>query len=405
MRNHASQYLARIHSIFYKTAVTLTLYSAMIASNPEENMFENVTLPKELLPQDGRFCSGPSLVKTEFVEELAKIAPHYLGTSHRQSTVKNHVGNTIKLLRSYLNIPADYKVAMGNGSASLVWDMVTFALTEKKSIHFTNGEFSNKWFKSANGAPWVEAKKVEAKVGTLPEIKEHEGYDVHCATLNETSTGVMMNEIPKLNNSLLAIDATSVAGAINVDLSKVDLFYFSPQKAFGSEGGLWIGIFSPRALARIDSVKKSGRYIPAMLDFQTAIENGEKNQTYNTPSLGTIFLLEKSLEWFNKQGLAKIHEQQVEKAKLLDDWVERRSELSQYVQDESIRSLSVRTINIQEDVPYTDLTKRLREFGILDIDCYRKLGENQLRIAFFPLIAKSDIEKLIQCIDYMLDHR
>ena len=216
----------------------------------------------------------------------------------------------------------------------------------------------------------------------------------------------MWNYTPKAAQSLLAVDATSAAGAFNWDLSKTDLFYFSPQKAFGSEGGLWLGIFSPKAVAQVERVKKSGRYIPAMLDFTQALKNGEANQTYNTPSLTTIYLLEKQLEWFlNQGGLSAIAAQSEEKFQILDQWVKSRKELSWYIKDEKARSRTVCTINLDKTIPYEQLTKHLRKFGFLDIDAYRNLGENQIRISIFPNIAKDDLVKLTKAINYCLDHR
>ncbi len=369
-------------------------------------MFEHIQIPKELLPQDGRFGCGPSLVRTEFVEALAKDAKAYLGTSHRQAAVKNKVGAVIEKMRAYLQVPKDYKIALGNGSASIVWDMCTFALIEKKAAHFYSGEFGQKWYASTKDAKFVQAHEVKAGNGEVPAFQEFSDCDLHCVTWNETSTGAMMADVPIVKNSLLAVDGTSAAGAYRWDLSKTDLFYFSPQKAFGSEGGLWIGFFSPRAVAQIERVKKSGRYIPAMLDFTQALKNGEANQTYNTPSLTTLYLLDKQLDWFiAKDGIEAISREQDEKQKLLHDWVDRRSELSHYVKEQSARSKTVCTINIDKAIPYDQLTKHLRKFGVLDIDAYRNLGENQIRISLFPNISKGDLEKLTKCVDYLLDNR
>lgn len=369
-------------------------------------MFEHIQIPKELIPQDGRFGCGPSLVRTEFVEALAKDAKSYLGTSHRQAAVKNKVGAVLEKMRSYLEVPKDYKIAMGNGSASIVWDMCTFGLIEKKAAHFYSGEFGQKWFASTKDSKFVQFQEVKAGNGEVPQFQEFSDSDLHCITWNETSTGAMMDQCPTVKNSLLAVDGTSAAGAYHWDLSKTDLFYFSPQKAFGSEGGLWIGIFSPKAVAQIEKVKKSGRYIPAMLDFTLALKNGEANQTYNTPSLSTIYLLDKQLDWFlAKGGIRAISKEQDEKQKLLHQWVDSRKELSHYVKDAAARSKTVCTINIDSAIPYDQLTKHLRKFGILDIDAYRNLGENQIRVSLFPNISKEDLQKLTQCVNYLLDHR
>jgi phosphoserine aminotransferase len=370
-------------------------------------MFEHIQIPSELLPVDGRFGCGPSLVRTEFVEALAKDAKKYLGTSHRQATVKNKVGSVFEKLKSYLEVPADYKIAAGNGSASQVWDMCTFSMVEKKAAHFVNGEFSQKWAASTKGAKFVTAHEVKVGNGEQPKWQEFADCDVHCITWNETSTGAMWKESPRAEKSLLAVDATSAAGGYKWDISKTDLFYFSPQKAFGSEGGLWFGFFSPRAVAQIERVAKSGRYIPAMLDFTQALKNGEANQTYNTPSLTTIYLLEKQLEWFaQKGGINAIAKEADAKFDVLDKWVASRPQtLSWYIKDPNARSRTVCTINLDKAIPYDQLTKHLRKFGFLDIDCYRNLGENQIRVSIFPNVAKDDLVKLTKAIDYCLDNR
>lgn len=369
-------------------------------------MFEHIQLPKELIPSDGRFGCGPSLVRPEFVDALAKESKGILGTSHRQAAVKNKVGSIFEKLRAYLEVPADYKIAAGNGSASLVWDMTTFGLVDKKSAHFVNGEFSQKWCASIKDSKFVQAHEVKVGNGELPVFQEFGDCDMHAITWNETSTGAMYDACPSAKNSLLAVDATSAAGAYHWDLSKTDLFYFSPQKAFGSEGGLWIGIFSPKAVAQIEKVKKSGRYIPAMLDFTLALKNAESNQTYNTPSVSTLFLLEKQLGWFlEKGGIRAISREQDEKVKILHSWVDGRKELSHYIKDPKARSKTVCTINLDKAIPYDQLTKHLRKFGILDIDAYRNLGENQIRISLFPNISREDLTKLTKAIDYLLDNR
>jgi phosphoserine aminotransferase len=369
-------------------------------------MFDHIEIPKDLLPHDGRFGCGPSLVRPEFVEALAKEAKTYLGTSHRQSAVKNKVGAVIEKLRSYLEVPADYKVALGNGSASQVWDMCTFGLVEKKCAHFVNGEFSSKWAASTRESKFVLAHEVKAGNGSVPALSQFADCDLHAITWNETSTGAMISQAPHWPGTLVAVDGTSAAGAYHWDLAKTDLFYFSPQKAFGSDGGLWVGIFSPRAVAQIERIKKSGRYIPAMLDFTLALKNAESNQTYNTPSLATIYLLEKQLHWFLERGgmKATVREQD-EKVSLLHRWVDERKELSHYVKEASKRSKTVCTINLAPEIPFEQLTKHLRKFGIKDIDAYRNLGENQIRISLFPNVSKEELQRLIASINYCLDHR
>ena len=368
-------------------------------------MFEDIKIPQDLLPADGRFGCGPSLVRPEFLQGLAETGMSYMGTSHRKPAVKERVASVTRRMHDFLQVPEGYVVAMGNGGASLVWDMITFSLIEKKSAHFTNGEFSSKWYKSAAEAPFVEAEESKFDLGAGIEFAEKSDADVHCVTWNETSTGAMIPATPQCENSLLTVDATSAAGALKWDLTQTDLFYFSPQKAFGADGGLWVGIFSPKCIEQVNRVKESKRYIPAMLDFATALKNAESDQTYNTPALATLYLLDRQLEWLQAKGLDKVAAEQEAKHKLLEDWVNARPELSFYVEDPASRSRTVSTINIIDEIPYADLTKNLRSQGVLDIDCYRKLGKNQIRISLFPNVSLTDLEKLTKCINYLLDNR
>ena len=353
-------------------------------SSKEKPMFEDIKLPTELLPKDGRFGCGPSLVRPEFLEAMSSIQKQYVGTSHRKLAVKDRFGSIFSLLRSYLRVPEDYKIAIGIGGATLVWDMITFSLIEKKSAHFINGEFSNKWYKSAQGAGFVDATSISAENGKLPNFSPNADCDVHCITWNETSTGAMFPNTPSCPNSLLAVDATSAAGALNWDLTKTDLFYFSPQKAMGSEGGLWVSIFSPRCVEQIARIKATDRYIPAMLDFTTALTNGESNQSYNTPALTTIYLLEQQLEYFDKLGLNAVDKEQHEKIRVLNEWVESRPELSFYVSDPEARSMTVSTINIIDEIPYQDLTKSLRSQGIPRHRLLPKIGQESDSYILIP---------------------
>lgn len=368
-------------------------------------MFDSIEIPKELLPSDGRFGSGPSLVDPSFIEKLNKIQLDYLGTSHRKAGVKDRVGNVFSLLRSYLKVPSDYQIAMGNGGASLVWDMMAFSLIEKKSVHFVSGEFSQKCFDAAKGAPFLEPELVLAENNRAPTFKEFPGVPLHCITWNETTTGAMYPHCPPCKDSLLAVDATSTAGALSWDFTNTDLFYFSPQKAFGADAGLWLGVFSPACIEQIEKIKKTNRHIPKMLDLSLALKNGSSNQTYNTPALCTIFLLEQQLEKLSSEGLEAVEKRQREKAKIMENWVSDREELSFHVENEEERSLTLSTINLIDKVPYQEISSALRRHGIKDVESYRKLGKNQLRISFFPNITKENLKKLTECINYLLDHR
>lgn len=369
-------------------------------------MFENFNCPDELRPTDPRFGSGPSLVPVEHLKNLAETGMHLMGTSHRKSAVKNLVKEVQDGLREYFNLPADYQVVLGNGGATFLWDMIATGMVEKSSLHYTCGEFSTKWYKAHSKVPWIEAtqEKVDFGQGINSEIKS--GYDMICCTLNETSTGVMMNAVPSNvpDDVIFACDATSGAGQINIDVSKFDLFYFSPQKVFASEGGLFVAFMSPKAIERTKKIAATDRYIPEVMTWSLAIDNSEKNQTYNTPAISTLFLLNEQVKLMNELGYKKVCEMADAKAKLVYDWAESKDYLSPYIKDAAFRSTAVATIDVDESRPVDDLIAKLRKDKVVyDIDAYRKLGRNQFRISLFHNITIENLEKLTKLLSKALE--
>jgi phosphoserine aminotransferase len=370
-------------------------------------MFENFIVPNQLRPSDPRFGCGPSLIPVEHLKKLANSGQSVLGTSHRKLAVRNIVKEIQDGLTEYFHLPAGYEVVLGNGGATMLWDMIGLGLVEKRSSHFVCGEFSEKWFKAHQLIPWINAKEHKVANGQGINPFEEAEMDFICATLNETSTGVQISNIPKLknSNSLMAIDATSGAGQIPVDFNLVDLFYFSPQKVFASEGGLFIAIMSPKAIERALKLgRDNSRYIPEFFKWQHAIENSRLNQTYNTPSLATLFLLNEQVKHLNHLGYKTVQTEAEKKAALLYGWADSKNYLSAFVKDAQFRSKAVATIDVDEKYTVEDLTKVLRAQNMaLDIDAYRKLGRNQLRIAMFNNISYDDLDKLTKMISLAIE--
>lgn len=368
-------------------------------------MFEDLKIPKDLYPSDPRFGVGPSLIALSSLNSLAKTGTSLLGTSHRKPAVINLVKSIHNALREYFNIPSDYKIIIGNGGATFFFDMMALGLTRKSSYHFVTGEFSNKWYLAHNKVPWIDAVKEEVEYGSGIDPYNKEGFDLICTTLNETSTGVLINSIPDTDSdTLLTVDATSGGGQVALDMSKVDVYFFSPQKVFASEGGTYVAFMSPKAVKRsVEIESDSNRYIPEIMSFSNALINGEKFQTYNTPSVTSLFLLNEQLKVMNDLGEVEVIRQSKLKLKLISDWIERSDYLSFYVKDSSFRSNCVATINVDEKYTVTDLADRLRELDIAyDIESYRKLGQNQLRISLFHNVKVEDLKKLIAIVDYAI---
>lgn len=372
-------------------------------------MFEDYQPPQDLRPRDPRFGSGPSLIPTEFVKSLLDTGHEYLGTSHRKPAVKNVVKEMQEGLRSFFHIPTDYEVVIGNGGATFLFDMIALGLVKKRITHYTCGEFSQKWFKSSKLVPWIEAKEVTVPFGEGINGENDPESDVIAITLNETSTGVIASKIPEVDSAtLLAVDATSGGGQVPCDVSKVDMFFFSPQKVFASEGGLYVAIMSPKAMARAREVASDkSRYIPEIMSFNQAIDNSVKNQTYNTPALASIFFLNEQVKLMQKfGGYQAVIDEAKRKAKLVYSWAEEKAYLSCYVKDSEFRSMAVATIDVDDKVPVDGLIARLEKLKwVYGIDAYRKLGRNQFRIALFHNVGYDDLERLTQLLSHAIESR
>jgi phosphoserine aminotransferase len=366
----------------------------------------DISIPVELLPRDGRFGSGPSKVRPEAVEALAGTGTTYLGTSHRQGTVRFMVAALRNGIAELLSLPDGYEVAIGNGGTTAFWDAATFGLIDQRSQHLSYGEFSSKFAACAAAAPHIgDPEIIEAAPGTVPTPKANPDVDAYCFTHNETSTGVALPPA-RLEGAegLVLVDATSAAGGLRFDASQVDAYYFAPQKALASDGGLWLAALSPAAIERIDRISASDRWAPAFLDLGIALDNSRKDQTYNTPALATILLAVEQIEWvLHNGGLPFAAGRCDRSAEIVYGWADSRDYATPFVADPAIRSHVVATIDLDDEVSATTVSAVLRRNLIVDTESYRKLGRNQLRIAMFPAIDPDDIEALTHCIDYVAE--
>ena len=370
----------------------------------------NLQIPTDLLPADGRFGAGPSKIQTGHLDALAATGSSLMGTSHRQAPVKKTVGRVRDGVAQLFELPDGYEVVLGNGGATAFWDIATFGLIEQKSQHLSFGEFSSKFAAAAQAAPWLDDPSViTSEPGSLPAPVAEQGVDVYAWAHNETSTAVMAPvERPAGTTSadaLVLVDATSGAGGLPLDPTQVDCYYFAPQKCFASDGGLWIALMSPAALERAAAIGASDRHIPAFFDLPTAIDNSSKNQTYNTPSVATLFLMAEQLDWMNAQGgLKAMVERTTASSDALYGWAEKTSYTAPYVVEAAHRSLVIGTVDFDDAIDASAIAATLRANGIVDTEPYRKLGRNQLRIAMYPAIDPSDIEALTASIDYVVEH-
>jgi len=374
-----------------------------------------LTLPDELKPADGRFGCGPSKVRPQALAALVGDGAAVIGTSHRQKPVKSLVGEIRAGLRELFGAPDGYEVALGNGGATAFWDAAAFGLIRQRSLHLAFGEFSQKFATVSKGAPFLgEPVVVSAEPGDVPDPASigaqaaQDGADAIAWAHNETSTGVMVDvRRPEgAGDALVLVDGTSGAGGLPLDASQADAYYFAPQKAFGADGGLWLAALSPAAVERIEQLDgAAGRWQPAFLSLQTAVENSRKNQTYNTPALATLLLLADQIEWMLAGGgLDWCIQRTAASSGHLYGWAEASDFATPFVADAAKRSLVVGTIDFADSVDAAVLAATLRANGIVDVEPYRKLGRNQLRVGMFPAVEPADIEALTSCIDWVIEN-
>jgi phosphoserine aminotransferase len=383
------------------TPIALHLWQALAMSSQPAA----IVLPERLRPRDGRFGSGPSKVRQEAVAALAAAAPAYLGTSHRQAGVRAMVARLRAGLADLFGLPAGYEVVLGNGGSSVFWDVAVCSLIRRQSQHLVFGEFSAKFAAAAAAAPHLaEPQVIRAPYGSCPEPRPDPEVDLYALTHNETSTGVAMPvRRPAGARGLVCVDATSAAGGLPVDPAEFDVYYLAPQKVFASDGGLWVALLSPDAMARAEAIAAGGRWIPASLSLLLARESSRAEQTYNTPALATLFLFVQQLDWINGQGgLEWATKRCQESAAVVYGWAEASDYATPFVEDPAMRSSTVATVDLDPSVSAATVAAVLRANGIVDTEPYRKLGRNQLRIGMYPAIEPDDLETLTRAVDHVV---
>ncbi|WP_062136219.1 phosphoserine transaminase [Demequina aestuarii] len=370
-------------------------------------MSPELVIPADLLPRDGRFGSGPSRVRDAQVQALVDAQPGVLGTSHRQAPVKDLVGAVRAGLSAFYSLPDGYEVLLGNGGSTSFWDAATFSLVERRAQHCAFGEFGAKFAKATAAAPFLEdSELIEAPAGDVAVPAASDGVDVYAWPHNETSTGAMAPAVRPdgIGDALTVIDGTSAAGGLRLDPAQADVYYFAPQKSFGSDGGLWLALVSPAAIERIESVAASGRWIPATLDLAAALENSRANQTLNTPAVATLVMMAEQLRWLNENGgMAFAADRTDESARRVYQWADASEYAETFVTKPSARSTVVATVDLLPSVDSSVLRTILRRQGVVDIDPYRKLGRNQIRVGMFPAVDPDDVSALTDSIDWIVE--
>jgi len=365
-------------------------------------------IPAHLKPDDGRFGCGPSKVRPDAIARLAGPGTP-MGTSHRQAPVQDVVARIRGGLRELFSLPDGYEVVLGNGGTTAFWDAAACGLVREQALHLAYGEFSRKFSSVTAGAPFLQDPiVVEAEAGDAPEPVADRAADVIAWAHNETSTGVMVEvrRPAEAGAALVLVDATSGAGGLPVEITEADTYYFAPQKSFAADGGLWVALMSPAAIERVGELDGADdRWTPAFLSLATALESSRKNQTLNTPAVATLLLLADQIDWMLAGGgLGFCVGRTTESSSHLYEWAEGSSFAHPFVRDPAKRSLVVGTIDFDGGVDAAALAQTLRANGIVDVEPYRKLGRNQLRVGMFPAIEPSDVEALTASIDWVIEN-
>lgn len=368
-----------------------------------------LTIPHALLPADGRFGAGPSRLRPAQLDAVSAAWRSVAGTSHRQPPVKHVVERVRAGLRDLYSLPTNAEVVLGNGGSTTFFDVAALGLVRSRAAHGQFGEFGAKFAAVTQAAPFLDDSVIfDAPAGTTVVPTAVDGADVYAWPHNETSTGAAAPVIrPEgIGEALVVVDATSAAGGMTAAVGDTDVYFFAPQKNLGSDGGLWLALMSERACERAVEIKASGRWIPASLDVVTAIDNSRKNQTYNTPAVLTLLLLAEQIEWIlGEGGLEWAAGRTRESSGLVYEWATARAEATPFVANPAERSPVVCTVDFDDTVDAAWVAATLRANGIVDVEPYRKLGRNQLRIATFVSIPPEDVVALLACLDYVLDHR
>jgi phosphoserine aminotransferase len=365
----------------------------------------SLEIPPFMLPRDGRFGCGPAKVRPNALAALVKAAPQLLGTSHRQPPVKDLVHRVRSGLAGLYDLPDGYEVVLGNGGATAFWDMVVCSLIEQRSAHGVFGEFSGKFSRAAAAAPHLAAPALfEVPAGGVRLPEPTDGVDIYAWAHNETSTGALA-PVHRIGGAeaLVVIDGTSAAGGVAVDLNETDVYYFAPQKGFASDGGLWFAFLSPRALERMERIAATDRWIPEFLSLKVAHDNSVKEQTLNTPAVTTLFLMAEQISWLLENGGLEfaIRRSRASSVRMYR-WALAHPLAMPFVTEPDWRSPVVATIDFEPEVDATRLTAELRANGIVDVEPYRKLGRNQIRVGMFPAVDPDDVAALTHCLDWVL---
>ena len=347
------------------------------------------------------FTVGPSENFSE-IKQYALMATKdkIFMLSHRSKEFTIIHLQTCNELKKLLNVPKDFYVFFV-GSATEGMERIIENLVAKKSYHFVNGYFSERFYNIA-----VQLKKNPSLIKT----KFNEGFDFKkvsipknteliCFTQNETSTGAMlnMNEIYniKKNNpdTLVAVDIVSSVPYVKIDFSKIDVALFSVQKGFGMPPGMGVLIVKKSCIEKTKWLKSKNYNIGSYHNFIAHAENYEKHQTPVTPNVASIYILGKISKLLNQKGLEKIRKETDLKAEMLYTLFEKHNYVRPFIKDRLLRSKT--TLVFETIIDSERIIHSLAQKGYVINSGYSEFKNSHIRIGNFPVHKVEEMEKLV----------
>lgn len=343
------------------------------------------------------FYPGPSKVYPQIEQYLQDAyCSGLLSMNHRSEGFMDMLKETLRLLHLKLAIPPDYGIYFVS-SATEAWEIIAQSLTVDGSLHYYNGAFGKKWYSYTShiishtnsvsfGIDQVLTEALEKK--QYPSLNQH----VLCLTHNETSNGsqIAMSELQRIKaftTGLIAIDATSSLGGVQLDWHLGDVWFASVQKCLGLPAGMGILICSPKAIEVARKINDKAHYNSLLFIH----ENFEKYQTHYTPNTLSIYLLMRVMEQVApiNQIAIKIKQQ----AKQWYDFFEQETIWQPLITNHSTRSDTVITLKGNTN-QIAQLKKYALNAGIILGNGYGEWKNDTFRVANFPAITIEEIAML-----------
>lgn len=340
------------------------------------------------------FSAGPCILPQEVLKKASEAVRNFDGLdlslieiSHRSKDFVAVMEKARSLVKELMELPEGYSVLFLQGGASLEFLMAPYNLMKLngKAAYMDTGTWSSKAIKEAKllGEVDVFASSKEAGFNYIPKnYKVPSDVDYVHVTSNNTIYGTQLKSFPK-TDSLLVCDMSSDIFSRQLDFSQFDLIYAGAQKNMGPAGTTLV-------VVRDEILGKTGRTIPAMLDYQIHIK---KDSMFNTPAVFPVYVSMLTLQWLKDlggiPGIEKINE---EKAAMLYDEIDRNTMFKGFAAQED-RSLMNVTFNLTDESYKDAFDKLWNDAGISGLKGHRSVGG--YRASIYNAMTKESIQVLI----------